>query len=214
MRSKVAALVLVVLSAPLGAACSDDVDTGAASTVVTVTATNYRTLPPTPTTDAVPTTAVNAPGAVTQFETEYVIAPGDLPATIARSWNVSLQALLDANGWVLEGQFVPAFPPPGTTIKIPAGATVPGIPAPGTGTTVAPGSATSAPPTATTAPATTAAPTTTVGGCGTYVITAEDTARVKVAEKFNTTVAKLDAANANTPGYSGFYPGLEIKLPC
>jgi hypothetical protein len=28
------------------------------------------------------------------------------------------------------------------------------------------------------------------------------------------TVEQLDAANANTPGYSAFYPGLEIVIPC
>ena len=34
-----------------------------------------------------------------------------------------------------------------------------------------------------------------------------------MAEKFDVTVDALDAANAGTPGYSAFYPGLEIVIP-
>ena len=37
---------------------------------------------------------------------------------------------------------------------------------------------------------------------------------MKVAEKFDVTVEALDAANANTNGYSSFYPGLKIVIPC
>lgn len=48
----------------------------------------------------------------------------------------------------------------------------------------------------------------------TYAIEADDTTRVGVAEKLDVTVEQLDAANANTPGYSAFYPGLEILVPC
>lgn len=212
MRSILFGVGVVACAAVLGAACgSDAASTG--TTAITVTASNYQTLPPASSTIPPQTTAANAPGAVTQFETDYVVAAGDLPATIANNWKITLQALLDANGWTLEGQYVPAFPPPGTTIKIPAGATVPGIPAPGVGTTttVAGGDASATTTTAAAAPTTTAA----AGeSCGTYTITKDDTSRVKVADKFNTTVAKLDAANADTKGYSSFYPGLVIKLPC
>ena len=35
----------------------------------------------------------------------------------------------------------------------------------------------------------------------------------KVAKKLDTTVEALNAANANTAGYSAFYPGLKIKTP-
>ena len=48
---------------------------------------------------------------------------------------------------------------------------------------------------------------------GSYTITADDTTRLKVAEKFDVTVEALDAANANTSGYSGFYPGLADRHP-
>ncbi len=49
---------------------------------------------------------------------------------------------------------------------------------------------------------------------GEYTITADDTTRLKVAEKFDVTVEALDAANAGTAGYSSFYPGLKIVIPC
>jgi len=49
---------------------------------------------------------------------------------------------------------------------------------------------------------------------GKYTIDASDTSRLRVAEKFDVTVEALDAANANTSGYSGFFAGLEIVIPC
>ena len=198
---------MVIVAAVAGAACGGDSAATPSTPVVSVLATDYQTLAPTPSTNAPVTTSASAPGAVTLTDTDYLLAEGDLPATIAKAWNIPLQALLDANGWTLTGQYVTNFPPVGTTIKIPAGATVPGLP---TGATTATGSetttATSAPPTVTTTVVTSA--------CGTYAITADDTSRIGVATKFNTTVEKLDAANVNTKGYSGFYPGLVIQLPC
>ncbi|MCU1504661.1 MAG: hypothetical protein JWM12_4015, partial [Ilumatobacteraceae bacterium] len=41
----------------------------------------------------------------------------------------------------------------------------------------------------------------------------DDVSRVKVAAKFDVTVAQLDAANTGTKGYSAFYPGLKIVIP-
>lgn len=52
-----------------------------------------------------------------------------------------------------------------------------------------------------------------VNGPQTYVIQQGDTSRVKVANRFGVTVDALDAANAGTPGYSSFFPGLEIIIP-
>ena len=54
------------------------------------------------------------------------------------------------------------------------------------------------------------------GDCvpGKYTIQESDTARVRVARKFDVTVEALDAANANTPGYGAFFAGLEIIIPC
>ena len=36
----------------------------------------------------------------------------------------------------------------------------------------------------------------------------------RVAARLNTTVAELDAANADTPHYAGFVIGIDIIVPC
>ncbi len=46
-----------------------------------------------------------------------------------------------------------------------------------------------------------------------YTITADDITRTGVADRFCISVQALDAANVDTEGYSGFYPGLEIIIP-
>ena len=219
MRSMWVGIGLVVGASALGlVACGGDSATSA-TTAISVRPTNYVTIPPAPSTVAPVTSAVDAPGAILPYETTYTIAQGDLPVTIASKWQVDFNALMALNSWVLEGTgssaYVSNFPPVGTSIKIPPGATVPGEPVPGAApdSSVATGTATA------TTTATTTAPTTTVAEaegevCGAYTITADDTSRVKVADKFDTTVAKLDAANASTNGYGGFYAGLEIKIPC
>jgi LysM repeat protein len=47
---------------------------------------------------------------------------------------------------------------------------------------------------------------------GTYTIVEGDYEGL-VAGKFDVTVDALRAANVSTPGYSAFYPGLEIVIP-
>ena len=202
MRSNV---VLVALSAAVLASCGTG---GAASgpTTLALTPTNYVTVLPTPTTTTT-TTLPGTPGNPGQLHPEegtYTIAAGDLPSTIARKFKVKFTDLMSINSWTLVGQQVPQFPAIGTTIRIPPGWTEPGAAPP----TSVSGGAT--PPTGTT--------TTLAGGkstCapGEYTILAADTTRKKVADKLNTTVAELDAANAATKGYSAFYPGLKIKTP-
>src|SRR5688500_4805829 len=49
---------------------------------------------------------------------------------------------------------------------------------------------------------------------GLYVVTADDTSRLRVANKFEITVDELDAANEATDGYAAFYIGLKIVIPC
>jgi LysM repeat protein len=95
-------------------------------------------------------------------------------------------------------------------IKIPPGACVPEA-----GATTA----TTATPPGTAPPGTEAAATaTTQAGlgdncvAGSYTLEAGDYPN-KVAQKFDVTVDQLNAANANTPGYSSFYVGLEIVIP-
>jgi LysM repeat protein len=186
-------------------ACGDDAET-TATTAVQIGATNYVTIPPTPSTEAPPVTTGGP-----QPEQAYTIEAGDLPVTIASKFNVAFADLMALNEWVLEGQFVTNFPPVGTVIRIPAGGTLPGETLPPEPETAA--------PTDETTTETTAAPATTLAGggdnCepGSYVILAEDTSRQRVADKFDVTVVALDAANAGTAGYAAFYPGLTIVIP-
>jgi LysM repeat protein len=200
MKSNV---LLVTLSAAVLASCGTS---GASSgpTTLGLTPTAYVTITQTPTTVTTTTVAGGGVGGtVHPEEGTYTIVAGDLPSTIARKFKVKFADLMTINSWTLVGQQVPEFPAIGTTIRIPPGWTDPGAapvvstggstPATGTTTTLAGGVAACAP--------------------GEYTILADDTSRSKVAKKLDTTVAALDAANAATPGYNSFYPGLKIKTP-
>jgi hypothetical protein len=180
-----------------------------------VVVTEYVTLPP-PTTTIPPTTTLPPePGSVLTSEATYVIVEGDYPFVVANRFGVDFKEFVELNGWeIVDGQ-VPDWPAPGTTIRIPAGATVPGgpsvlVPVPTTTTTLPPGVLpvpSSEPPAETT---------TTVDdgiGCGTYTV-AEGDYKLLVADKLNTTVDALDAANADTDGYGAFYVGLKLNVPC
>lgn len=181
----------------------------------TVEVTEYVTLPP-PTTTIPPTTTLPPePGTVLASEATYVIVEGDYPFVVANRFGVDFKAFVELNGWTIVDGQVPDWPAPGTTIRIPAGATVPGGPSvlepvPTTTTTVPPGVPTvppSEPPAETT---------TTVDdgiGCGVYVV-AEGDYPTLVASKLNTTVDALEEANADTDGYGAFYVGLTINVPC
>lgn len=203
---------LVAFAASVGMVSCGDGGDGAVTntTAIQLGATNYVTVPPTPSTGVPPETTAGA-----QPEQQYVVQQGDYPVTIARKFNVPLQALMDLNGWTLQGQIAVGFPPAGTPIRIPAGGTV----APGsvpTQTSVADPAAPAPTTPAATAPVFTAEPTTTLDpDCvgQEYTVTASDTSRLKVAQQFGVTVEALDAVNADTPGYSAFYPGLVIKIP-
>jgi LysM repeat protein len=222
MKSMLIGLGMVVAGASLGlVACADDTASPAAS-VIEVGATNYITIPPTPATIPPITTAPDTPGSKLEFESEYTTEEGDLPSTVSAKFHVVFQEFLDLNGWTLEGEgasaYVPDWPPAGTKIKIPAGATVPGEPV----QTIAPegtgdGSVTTDPPNAT--PTQTDPPasvtTTTTSDCtpGSYTIVADDYPG-KVALKFDVTVAALDAANVSTKYYKSFAVGIKIVIPC
>jgi LysM repeat protein len=195
--------VLVTLAAVGLAACGSGDGSGSDQTVLGLTSTNYVTVTQTPTT-LTPTTVVGAtiaPGTVHPEESTYVIATGDYPSTIAGKFKVKFEDLLAINGWTLVGDQVPEYPAIGTTIKIPPNWTEPG--------TVTDTSTDSATPSETT--------TTVAGGVSTcapgeYTIVEGDF-EGKVAKKLDTTVDALRAANASTPNYASFYPGLKIKTP-
>ena len=207
MKSKV---LLVSFAALVLAACGAANGESPDGTVLGLTSTNYVTVTQTPTT-LPPTTIAGGgsnPGAVHPEEGTYVIVAGDFPSTIANRFKVTLNDLIAINGWTLANGQVPEFNSlaAGATIKLPPNWTEPGAASTDTSTDT---------PTGTTP----SEPTTTVAGgqsaCapGEYTILAEDTSRVKVAKKLDTTVEALDAANVNTKGYSGFFPGLKIKTP-
>ncbi|MEO8265154.1 MAG: LysM peptidoglycan-binding domain-containing protein [Ilumatobacteraceae bacterium] len=203
MKSNV---LLVALSAAVLASCGAATGSSPNQTVLGLTSTNYVTVTQTPTT-LTPTTLVagtGTPGTVHPEEGSYVIAAGDYPANIAKTYKVAFTDLLAINGWTLAGNQVPEFPAVGATIKIPPGWTEPGT-APDTSGTTASGTTPSAPTTTIAGGQSTCAP-------GEYTIVAGDFLG-KVAKKLDTTVDALNAANTGTKNYSSFYPGLVIKTP-
>lgn len=187
--------VLVACTAigALLAGCGGDEDDAAATTTLAEVAVVTTSPPVTP---APSTTVDTTPGAVLTAPIDYTIVAGDSPSSIASTYSITLQQLLDENGWTLVDQQVPEFPFAGAVIRIPAGATVPVETVP---TSAVDGS------TETTEPES--------GACGNYVIMEGDNPSI-VATKLDTTVAKLDAVNAATEGYAGFILGITILVPC
>lgn len=181
-------------------ACGEG-ETTTTSSVLTIGATNYDTLPTTPSTVPLPTSTTGPsvtppgqtipPGGVTTEVTEYTIKDGDYPSKVAAHFGITLDALQLANA---DTAGYSAFYV-GLKIKIPAGATIPTDDSPET--TGVPGETT-----------------TTVSTCaqGSYTIEDGDIPAT-VAKKFDVTVAQLDAANVNTKGYKNFVVGVKIIIP-
>ena len=187
------ALASCTVIAALLVGCGGDDD--AAATTTTLAEVSVVTTTP-PVTPAPSTTVDTTPGAVLTAPIDYVIVSGDSPSSIASAYSITLQQLLDENGWTLVDQQVPEFPFAGETIRIPAGATVP---VPTVPSSAVEGS------TETTEPES--------GACGNYVIMEGDNPSI-VATKLDTTVEKLNAVNAATEGYAGFILGITILVPC
>jgi LysM repeat protein len=220
MKSMLVGLGMVAGAMSLGlVACGDDTPSANSTPVFDIGATSFVTIPPTPVTEAIPTTAPDQPGSILEFESDYTLVEGDLPSTVSAKFKVDFQEFLDLNGFVLEGQFVPLWPPVGSVVKIPAGATVPGEPPVGAATTLAPGTATTLAAeddevTEATDPPESETTTTLGGECapGSYTIVEGDYPG-KVAEKFDVSVGALNSANANTKYYSSFAVGVKIVIP-
>ena len=198
---------MVVWPLALGAlflgACGEDDGAGATRSTIDLSegSTAFVVRPTVPSSSNL----VQNPGDVSTVGQEYTLVFGDYPLAVADAFGITVDELVEYNGW----GSVNEFPPAGETILIPPGAVVGGAPEQAS---------------AEEAPAEAAAPATTVPGetipeagdnCaeGSYTITEADTTRTAVAEKFDVTVEALDAANAGTNGYSAFYPGLEIVIP-
>jgi LysM repeat protein len=193
---RIAAIVGPVLVGAFAmASCGAADDAATQSTIdLSASSTAFVVRPPATT---VPTTDAATAGAVVETEQEYVVQSGDTPIGVANRFGVSLEDLVAYNEWPTA-----ALPFPGETIRIPPGGIVPG-----------------AEPAAATSGADSAEPAATIPDAGdncapgSYTIEAGDTTRTRVADKFDVTVEALDAANAGTPGYNAFYPGLEIVIP-
>lgn len=180
-------------------ACGEG-ETTTTSSVLTIGATNYDTLPTTPSTVPLPTSTTVAgvtvpgettpPGGVTTEITEYTVKDGDYPSKVADRFGITLDALQLANADTANYSMFYV----GLKIKIPAGAT---IPEESPDTTAVPGETT-----------------TTVSTCaqGSYTIESGDLPST-VAKKFDVTVEQLDAANVNTKGYKNFVVGVKIIIP-
>lgn len=167
---------------------------GATSNAVRATEippTNFATIPNS-TVKPVDSVPAGGTGTATSGETfEYTVKAGDLLIRIAKSHNVTLDALVAANQWVDGADHLINA---GDKILIPGAQ-----PSTDTGGTVPPDATDQTDP----------------AGCknGTYTIKATDTSRTKVAKKFDITVEALDAANVDTKGYKAFYEGLKIVIP-
>jgi len=186
----------VLIGAFLLASCGATDDAATRSTIdLSADSTAFVVRPPATTEPPVDTAAADG---VVSTEQEYVVQAGDTPIGIANAFGVSLDELVAYNEWPSA-----ALPFPGETIKIPPGGTAP---------------ATQAAAASTSTETDEAAPAETIPDAGDncspgeYTIVEGDY-EGKVAANFDVTVDALRAANAGTPNYASFYPGLVIVIP-
>lgn len=203
--TSVAARPLVVAVSLVGAlvllaGCGEDAS-GARTTLAEIQPSSYVVRDPVTTTSTSPD-PVGEDGTSTVAQ-QYTVVAGDFPLRVANLYGIPLADLCKYNGWTLPN--CAEFPFPGTVIDIPPGARVPG--------------ATPAEPADPGAPAATQPPTQTTlppsGECteGRYTLVSGDIP-IRVANRFDITLDQLNAANANTPGYTSFIVGTEIVIPC
>jgi LysM repeat protein len=199
LRRLGAVVAPVVAGAFLLASCGSADNAATQSTIdLSAASTAFVVRPPATT---VPVTDTSAPeaGAVVTTEQEYVVQPNDTPIGVANKYNVPVADLIAYNEWGPN-----EFAYPGDTIKIPPGGTAP--------------EETASPDAAAADDSETSVPAGTIPDAGDncdqgdYTI-AEGDYEGKVATNFDVTVEALRAANASTPNYSSFYPGLVIVIP-
>lgn len=183
------AVFLCVASLGVLGACGGD-SASPATTLKPLTSTNFATVPPVAETT---TTGVDNPLPEEQL---YTIQSGDFLAKIAQQFGVTIDEIVQYNEWE-DG--INHLLIPGQDIRIPGGATQQVDPAGGT----------------TTIPITGGEVTTTsvaaVEGA-TYTVEAGDFL-AGIADKFDTTVDAIVAANGWASSDQLIYPGLVIKLP-
>jgi LysM repeat protein len=195
-------------------ACGTTDDPTANTPLVAIQPSSYVVKEPaTTTTTIAPVTP--AEGGISPVEQLYTVVAGDALFSIASKFGITVDELVAYNEWP-EG--IAHRIDPGNEIRIPPDSKIPGTADEADETDSTDGTDAETDSTEGDTESTEAPPTNT-GGCdtgesGEYTIEAGDTTRLKVAEKFDVTVEALDAANANTAGYSSFYPGLKIVIPC
>jgi LysM repeat protein len=201
----------------MAAACSSS-DAGETAPTITIQPQSYQNKPPATLAPETTTEATAGADGTTDQVQHYTVQEDEYPAQIASRFEITLDELLNFNNWELNDQgWVPDFPPPGSVIDIPPGAkfidpnevtetTEPeqdeeeatvGTTADGSEIGTVPG---------------TGDPAADRCSTGTYTVEAGDYP-IGVAQKFDVTIEALNAANASTPGYSTFYPSLEIVIP-
>ncbi len=194
-----AVVVPVIAGAFLLASCGAADNAATQSTIDLSAASTAFVVRPPATTVPVADTVAPAAGDVVATEQEYVVQPNDTPIGVANKYNVPVADLIAYNEWGPN-----EFAYPGDTIKIPPGGTAPGAEV--TEDAAATSEAGS------TAPAGTIPDAGDNCDQGDYTIVEGDF-EGKVASNFDVTVEALRAANASTPNYSSFYPGLVIVIP-
>ncbi len=194
-----AVVVPVIAGAFLLASCGAADNAATQSTIDLSAASTAFVVRPPATTIPVADTVAPAAGDVVATEQEYVVQPNDTPIGVAKMFNVPVADLIAYNEWGPN-----EFAYPGDTIKIPPGGTAPGA--------AETEDATVTSDAGTTAPAGTIPDAGDNCDPGEYTI-AEGDFEGKVASNFDVTVEALRAANASTPNYSSFYPGLVIVIP-
>lgn len=200
MGSFAAGLMCLAASVPALSSCGGDA-LGVATTVVGVTPTAFATIPPVASTLAGTTTTL--PANAVGSETTYTVVPGDSPISVATKFGITVSLLLSYNALLTVNE----FPYPGSTLKIPASATISqNTTAPATGNTTAPATGNS------TAPASPVS-----AGCGTrpagtYEIQKGDS-MWSIKKKFCLTADQIAAAN-QWPGTGvTLLPGQKINIP-
>jgi len=198
------------------AACGSS-DAGNTAPTITIQPQSYQSKPaPTQPPDVTGAPTANEDGTTDQVQ-EYTVKENEYPAQIASKFGITLQELLKFNNWELNDRgWVPDFPPPGSVIEIPPGAkfidpNAEDDKADTETTQATPGTSSDGAVVATTV-ATVSDPAADRCSPGTYTVEAGDYP-IAVAKKFDVTIEALNEANANTPGYSTFYPSLKIVIP-
>jgi LysM repeat protein len=196
----------VALAGLVLGACGGSDAAGPSVSTVDLSSTAFVTRPPETTSTTI---AGVVDDSIVAGEQEYTIQSGDFPLRVADLFGVSVEDIGAYNGWAgCTSLNCPQFPGIGSIIKIPPGATNLNVSTPvDPGVEVVTGGEAEQPVGDTIPEAgDNCAP-------GSYTIEEGDTTRLAVANKFDVTVEAMDAANAQTNGYSAFYPGLQIVIP-